>query len=60
MPKSKPETVILPAEPDEKQSFLDSAATQLFVAGWPQADIYTRAELLWKLRLAHIAKGNKP
>lgn len=60
MPKSKSDIVILPAEPDEKQPFLDMVAAQLFVAGWPQHDIYSRAELLWKLRLAHIAKGNKP
>lgn len=44
----------------EKQRFLDMVASQLFVAGWPQHDIYSRAEVLWKHRLAHIAKGNKP
>ena len=46
--------------PYEKQNFLDMVASQLFVAGWPQHDIYSRAEVLWKHRLAHIAKGNKP
>lgn len=37
----------------DKQAFLDNVAAQLFVSGWPQADLYKRAEVLWRLREAY-------
>ena len=42
-----------------KLPFLDMVAAQLFVAGWPVHDIYTRAERLWELRSAYIEGKRK-
>jgi hypothetical protein len=42
-----------------KQAFLDNAAIALYAKGWPEKDVFTRAERLWTLRNEHIAKDSK-
>lgn len=39
----------------DKQKFLDSVAVELFGKGWPHADIYRRAEVLWEIREHYLA-----
>lgn len=40
---------------NKKQAFLDSVAVELFGKGWPHADIYSRAEVLWEIREHYLA-----
>lgn len=42
-------------DPVERQRFLDQVAVQLFVKGWPHADIYGRAEVLFDIREHYLA-----
>lgn len=44
----------------EKQGIIDHVAAHLFVRGWPEQDVYRRAEAFWRLRTAHLGKGKLP